>query len=121
MRNDGRSVDVGTVHEMKYKMASCYSGRPIATASGVSSTKFSRKKLNPQHQPLKTPTSFNLQDRFLDYKALARKTPRVVGPGYYNIQKSLSKLKQKPCLAKFEHSYFGKIVGQAPGYIMVGN
>lgn len=56
----------------------------------------------------------------MDYKILSKKTSRDVGPGCYDIQKTLELLNKKPCLSNIKHSFYGKRAGK-PGYIYVGN
>jgi hypothetical protein len=65
-------------------------------------------------------TSFSKQERFADYKYLAKITSKKLGPGTYKDSENFRSLRQKPCPTKIVKSVLGDD-STDPSYMYVGN
>ncbi|CDW81792.1 UNKNOWN [Stylonychia lemnae] len=113
VKNDGTNLDYGALDFFKYKFNNSFNGRIMSAGRQL-------KKKSNNILLYKQPSNFSQYERFPEYRILKKKTPADVGPGCYNVQRTLDLLKQKPCPSKIKHSYFGKVSG-TPGYIFIGN
>lgn len=65
-------------------------------------------------------TSFSKQERFLDYKYLARVTSKKLGPGTYEDFENFKIQRKKPCPTRIRCSVLGEDT-KDPCYMYIGN